>query len=570
MSKVLEGLKGVVCMMDDIVVFGSTREEHDTRLQKVLSKIKGSGLTLNSKKCKFRETQLEFLGHIISAHGVKMDSNKVKAILEMPEPQDVSSLRRFMGMVNQLGKFTKNLTDLTEPLRGLLCSKNDWMWGPEQSQAFQATKSAITSAPTLTFYNPSSETKVSADSSSYGLGAVLLQKVHQDWHPVAFASRSLTPTERRYAQIEKEALAATWASEKFSDYLTGKRYILETDHKPLIPLLGSKDVDQLPVRIQRFRLRLMRFDYQIIYVSGKNLYTADTLSRAPQGDPLPQDEELQKEVSIYANHIMTSLPASDALLEKIRRHQEEDEVCRQIRDYVEEEWPDKYRMHGALQQFWPYRADLTIVDGILMYASRIFIPSSLRLQMLDRIHEGHQGIQKCRMKAQDSVWWPGISQQVYDLVVNCRECAKLKGNPHPEPLLPTAWPLYPWQKVATDLFEFQGSQYILVVDYFSRYIEVSKLRITTSAEIIHQLKRLFARHGIPETVISDNGPQYTSNEFATFGAQYGFTHLTSSPGHPSGNGEAERAVRTVKQLLKPAGDPYLALLSYRSTPHKNG
>ena len=131
-------------------------------------------------------------------------------------------------------------------------------------------------------------------------------------------------------------------------------------------------------------------------------------------------------------------------------------------------------------------------------------------------------------------------------------------------------PLYPWQKVATDLFEYQQTQYLLIVDYFSRYIEVLKLNSTTSSEIIHQIKRIFARHGIPQTVISDIDPQYASQEFRCFAASYGFSHITSSPGHPSGNREAERAVRTVKQLLKGAKDPYLALLSYRSSPIKNG
>ena len=342
-SKILDGLMGVVCMMDDIVVFGSTREEHDKRLCEVLTKLQVSGLTLNKEKCRFRESEIEFLGQIISSQGIKMDSSKIKAILEMPEPQDVPSLRRFMGMVNQLGKFTKGLTDLTEPMRGLLSTKTDWHWSIAQSQAFQATKSALTSAPTLAFYDSSAETKISADSSSYGLGAVLLQKHQQAWHPVAFASRSLTPTERRYAQIEKEALAATWASEKFSDYVIGKPYVLETDHKPLIALLGSKDIDQLPVRIQRFRMRLMRYEYKIVHVPGKELYTADALSRAPLTSMTADDTYFQQEVKIYANFVMTSLPASDQKLDFIRRHQEEDEVCRQLRTYVEEVWPEKHK-----------------------------------------------------------------------------------------------------------------------------------------------------------------------------------------------------------------------------------
>lgn len=566
-SKVLDGLHGVVCQMDDIVVFGSSREEHDHRLEAVLVKLSKAGITLNKNKCEFARREVKFLGQIVGAQGVEMDTSKLEAIQKMPEPHDISALRRFMGMVNQLGKFTKNLTDITEPMRSLLSSKNEWIWETPQRQAFNATKAALTSTPTLAFYDPSAETKISADASSFGLGAVLSQQAEDGWHPVAYASRSLTPTEKRYAQIEKEALAAMWASERFSDYVTGKRFILETDHKPLLSLLGSKDIDQLPIRIQRFRMRLMRFTYDIVHVPGKDLHTADALSRAPHQDL--GNEEFQKEVDLYVNYVMSSLPASDSLLDIIQRHQEEDEVCRQVRSYVEETWPERFQLNGVLKQFWPYRADLTMVDGLLMYGSRIFIPSSLRLHILDRIHHGHQGITKCRMRAQQSVWWPGLSQQIYELVNQCRVCAQLRDN-HPEPLIPSTMPKLPWEKIASDLFEFRQKQYLLVVDYYSRFIEICQLKSTTSAEIIHRLKQIFARHGIPQTFVSDNGPQYSAKEFSAFATSYGFIHITSSPGHSSGNGEAERAVRTVKQLLKAADDPYLALLSYHSTPIRNG
>lgn len=184
-------------------------------------------------------------------------------------------------MVNYLGKFSPRLAEITQPMRELLSSKNSWTWGPRQRESFEALKKELTQPTTLALYNPEAETKISADASSYGLGAVLLQKTPEGWKPVAYASRSLTETERRYAQIEKEALAVTWASEKFSEYVLGKHYQLETDHKPLVPLLQDKRLDSLPPRILRFRLRLDRFDYTIYHVPGKELYAADTLSRAP-------------------------------------------------------------------------------------------------------------------------------------------------------------------------------------------------------------------------------------------------------------------------------------------------
>lgn len=185
--------------------------------------------------------------------------------------------------------------------------------------------------------------------------------------------------------------------------------------------------------------------------------------------------------------------------------------------------------------------------------------------MLRKLHEGHQGIQRCRMRAKISVWWPGISSQIEKLVNMCSHCTKYS-NPRKEPMMPSTLPDYPWQKIATDLCTLNGHTYIVAVDYFSRYPEVVKLASTTSQNIIIMLKTVFARYGIPEEVVSDNGPQYTSQEFGDFAKKYNFKHTTSSPYYPQSNGQAERAIQTVKKLLKEAMEPHLSLLVYHSTP----
>ena len=194
------------------------------------------------------------------------------------------------------------------------------------------------------------------------------------------------------------------------------------------------------------------------------------------------------------------------------------------------------------------------------------IPLSLRGEILDRIHSSHQGITKCRARARQAVWWPGMSREIEEIVRNCATCAK-KNKPHAEPMIPTRLPEYPWQKVATDLMQYKNSMYLLVIDYYSRYIEIAKLTSTTSKDIINHLKSIFSRHGIPERLISDNGPQYSSREFAEFSRLYGFDHITSSPLYPQANGEVERAVSTVKSLIGKSEDPYLAMLA---TPLEHG
>ena len=246
MSSLLEGLQGVLCVMDDIIVFGTSQQEHDCRLHTVLTHLSSAGITLNSDKCKFSKNSLTFFGHVINPQGISPDPNKTAAISQMNTQKSVTELCRFLGMVNQLGKFSPNIAELSHPLRELLSVKRAWLWGPTQTKAFSKLKQELISPHILALYDPATDTIVSANASSHGLGTVLLQKAESQWCPIAYASRSMMETEARYAQIEKEALAATWACKKFTPYIQGKTITLETDHKPLVPLLSHKNLDSLP------------------------------------------------------------------------------------------------------------------------------------------------------------------------------------------------------------------------------------------------------------------------------------------------------------------------------------
>ena len=196
MNQILEGLEGVLCQMDDVLIFGCDKPQHDERLIAAMKRIEAAGVTLNSEKCEFAKSQVKFLGHVIDREGIRADPEKVSAILQMEAPHNVSELRRFLGMVNQLGKFSPHVSELTQPLRELLSTKRSWMWGLSQEEAFSQVKAELTKPTVLTLYNPTVPTKVSADASSYGLGAVLLQRVDEIWRPVAYASRAMSETER--------------------------------------------------------------------------------------------------------------------------------------------------------------------------------------------------------------------------------------------------------------------------------------------------------------------------------------------------------------------------------------
>ena len=280
------------------------------------------------------------------------------------------------------------------------------------------------------------------------------------------------------------------------------------------------------------------------------------------------ESELMESTNIYVDCIIGNLPASPSYIDNLKEQLKADSVCSRVMMLCREGWPAHEKQESVLN-YWLERATLTVEDGLLLKDSRLVIPATLRNDVLAKLHEGHQGVVKCKARARQSVWWPGLSQQINDMVLKCRTCIQERHN-HNEPLMPSEHPDRPWQRLGADLFELGGKTYLLVVDYFSRYIEIALLSHTRSTDIITHLKSIFARHGIPEVMMSDNGPQFSGQAFALFAAAYGFRHVTSSPRFPQSNGEAERAVQTVKNLLKKADDPYLALLAYRATPLQNG
>ena len=567
MSQLLEGLDGTICHMDDILIHGHDQAEHDRCVRDVLQRLKGAGLTLN-EKCDFSQQQIRFLGHIVTAEGIQANPEKTKAVREFPTPTNITELQRLLGMVNQLAKFIPDLANTNEPLRQLLKKDQTWMWDSPQ-QAFEKINEKLSSTDTLIHYDPNLPTIVAADACQKGLGAVLQVNKNGIRRPVCYASRSLTGAETRYAVIEKEALAVTWACEKFSEYILGLKFTLETDHKPLVPLLSTTDLSKMPPRVLRFRLRMMRFSPKVIHVEGKNQVTADALSRAPVDKPSSTDVEFIDDVEQYASQDLKILPATEARLREFRKAQDSDAECAQVKEYCKNGWPVYMPQQPLLRPYWEKCQFLTLVDDLLMYNNRIVTPRALQLQVLDNIHEGHLGITKCLARAQESVWWSLLSKSIDEMVTKCQVCAKLRPDKK-EPLMVSSFPTRLWERVGTDLFEFNKSHYVLVVDYYSRWFEIRYLSMTTTQATGRALKSIFSTHGIPDIVVSDNGPQYSLECFQKFAASYGFTHTTSSPMHPQSNGEAERAVQTAKNILRKNEDPSLGLMAYRSTPLQNG
>uniref|UniRef100_A0A0S7ESR5 Gypsy retrotransposon integrase-like protein 1 n=1 Tax=Poeciliopsis prolifica TaxID=188132 RepID=A0A0S7ESR5_9TELE len=376
----------------------------------------------------------------------------------------------------------------------------------------------------------------------------------------------MTKAECRYAQIEKECLGLAYGLERFHNYVYGlPSFVVETDHRPLVAII-KKHLNEMSPRIQRLMMKMQRYEFTLIYTPGKHLILADALSRDPTHDSVSSTEE---DIQCHVNLVSNVLPVSDRKLQQIVDATAKDTELQLVIQNMDEGWPI-----GSCSQFFNVKADLSVVNGLLLKNNRIVIPQELRQEILQRIHEGHLGIEKCKRRARESVFWPGLNKDIEVLISKCETCQTFRNKQSKEPMIISDTPTSPWLKVGMDLFHLKGKDYLVIIDYYSNYPEMALLANMSSNCIITHAKSIFARHGIPHVVVSDNGPCFNSREWQRFAEQYDFKHITSSPHYAQSNGKAEKGVHILKQLLKKAADsnsdPYLALLSYRSSPLQCG
>ena len=566
-SQLFEDIEGVETDIDDILIWDRSKEEHDQRLKMAFKRCEDIGLTLNKDKCVIGTSSVTYIGHILTTDGVKPDESKVKAILEMPAPTDKKGVMRLLGTVNYLAKFVPGMSQITEPIGALLKQDVEFEWNSAQEAAFTKIKKILTSDPILKYFDVNKEVTISCDASQSGLGSVLLQ----DNKPVAYASRSMTDAETRYAQIEKELLAILFGMERFHQYTYGKEVIVESDHKP-IEMIHQKSLSSSPPRLQRMLLRLQRYTYTVRYKPGSEMHVPDMLSRAYIHENV--DKELEEVLKCQVHLVVSSLPYSDEKIKQIRNATMDDNSLIVVSKLIKEGWPDhRSNVSAEAREYWNHRNELSEYDGILLKGTQIIIPQSMRNEMLVILHESHFGREKTCNLAKDVMFWPGMNAQIKDYVSKCGICNEHKSSNQKEPMIPSTISELPWQVVGTDLFSWNGNNYVLVVDYMSRYFEVARLENMKSSTVISHMKSIFARHGIPLEVRSDNGGCYASAEFKNFAETWGFKHVTSSPYMSNSNGQAEIYVKIVKGILNKAKaenkDPYLSILSYRNTPIDN-
>lgn len=563
----LAGIPNVEVNVDDLLIHAPTTAQHDETLEKVVQCIKNSGLKLNKSKCKFRQSSVVYNGQLFTAEGMSPDPSKVEAIQQLQPPKNVSEVRTIVGMVNYLARYVPDVSKTMQPILELMKSDVLFTWGSAQQNAFDEIKKLLASDRVLAYYDMTRATYVAADSSSYGIGAVLLQDFDGSLKPIAYASKSLTQSERKWAQIDKECYALVWACERFQHYLVGlPEFTLLTDHKPLVPLINDKDLDKTPIRIQRLLMRLLRFNCVAQHIPGKQLVVADTLSRHSTS-LLYKVDELTMDVIEHTQSMREIWPITDAKLQEIANETARDPDMSLAMTHTLNGWPAYAKdVPVSVQPYYGNRENISTTHSVLTFQDRIVIPPTMRQEILNKIHAGHQGIVKCRQIAQAAVWWPTINVDIADMCKLCTFCDEHKPSKPNAPLMPTVLPSRAWEKIGADLFEYDKKHYLVVIDYYSRYIEVIYLPDMTSKTVIYKLKSVFARFGIPAEIRTDGAKNFVCREFTQFSIDYGFNHKVSSPYHSQSNGEAEAAVKIAKSCLRQE-DPFLALLYYRSTPH---
>ncbi|KAL2081888.1 hypothetical protein ACEWY4_021706 [Coilia grayii] len=573
MDQVLQGLSNVHCYLDDILITGQDRDQHLKNLDAVLGRLEEFGLRLQKEKCEFFKDSLEYLGHVIDAQGLHKSPEKVRAIVEAPAPTDVSQLRSFLGLINYYSRFIPNLSSILSPLNALLCKGKQWRWSSECATSFKQAKEQLLSQSVLTHYDPKLPIRLACDASPYGLGSVISHVLpNGQERPIAFASRTLNKAERNYAQIEREALAIIFGVRKFHHYLYGRQFALLTDHRPLTTILSpSKSIPSMAAaRMQRWALLLAAHDYTIHYREAARLGNADGLSRLPL--PTSPKEKSNAVDSFHIRHL-EALPVN---CREICRESRCDPVLAQVLEMVSTgRFPRVQNADSVLSPFISRKEELTLQQGCLMWGIRVIIPSKLRPRLLSELHTGHPGVVKMKAVARSYMWWPGIDSQIEQVSKTCQSCQLSQKAPGPSPLHPWTWPGSPWQRIHVDFAgPFQGHMFMVVVDAHSKWPEVHLMSSTTASKTIQVLRGLFSRYGLPEVLVSDNGPQFTSYEFETFMRSNGVKHIRSAPFHPSTNGLAERFVQTFKHSLKRSTGTASVqhrldafLLMYRNTPH---
>ena len=585
-------LNWCIIYLDDIIVFSRTPEEHIHRLRAVFEKLKAAGLKLKPSKCDFFKKEIKYLGHVVSEQGVSTDPGKIKAVTEWPQPTTVTEVRSFLGFVSYYRRFIPNFSKVAKPLNQLLQNlegtpsqkkKFKVHWGPEQQEAFETLQRLCTESPVLAYADFKAPFILHTDASGEGLGAVLYQVQEGKQRVIAYASRSLSKSEKNYPVHKLEFLALKWAiTDKFHEYLYGSQFQVYTDNNPLTYVLTTAKLDATG---HRWVAALSNYTFSIIYKPGKGHKDADALSciRWPEAMELDSQtvhavcEGVQAphgkvETLCQGAHVVDALskdraPPGMTSLEWCHIQAQDpilSQIIREIHSKTLGKMKIKMGMPSELKALIRNRTQLTLKHGVLYKKTKVnartkqllVVPQSYRQRAMEGCHDqvGHLGQDRVLDLLRDRFYWPGMHADVVSYINSCPRCLRRKSQQDKAPLvnIETSQPL---ELIHLDYLKIEPSKgnienVLVITDHFTRYAQAFPSKTQTALATAKLLWNNFILHyGFPEKIITDQGRNFESELIGHLCQLAGVQKLRTSPYHPQTNGQCERFNGTLLNML---------------------
>ena len=610
--------------IDDVALWGKDLEDIFWKTCKYLELCSKNGITFNPAKFQFAEDNVEFLGFEITKDSVKPSASMLDAIRKFPVPRNISGVRSFFGLINQVS-YAFSMASVMAPFRALLKSSAQFYWDDNLQEIFERAKEEIVEKikTGVEMFDAGRITCLATDWSKDGVGFFLMQKYCQcheikptcckeGWRITLAGSRFLKPNEEGWAPVEGEALAVVYALQKTRYFVLGcKNLIIATDHRPLLGVLGEKRLENIDnPRLRRLKEKTLAYSFTMVHVPGRKHAGPDAMSRNPvekegffEGADTKglrtailaglrvkdvEDHVLEEDpVQVAAQEALDGYMAPDRVRvqgiqavtwERVQYETAMDEVLKNLTQMVEEGFPEtKEQLPYNLREFFKHRENLSTCQGVILYKWRVLVPRSLRREILEGLHSGHQGVVGMKARASNAVFWPGIDAAIQSVRERCRTCNTITPTQSNEPAIIATPPQYPFQQVCSDYFELDGATYVVMVDRYSGWPSIQYFAKGTanSQALIETLKEWFMNYGIPEEFSSDAGPCYVSAATRSFFKHWGIRHRLSSMAFPHSNTRAELGVKSCKRMIRdntgPKGELDIdkfarALLQYRNTP----
>ena len=608
MELVLSGLHWQICLiyLDDIIIFGKTFSEMIKNLDMVLERFAQAGLKLKSQKCQLFKKEVDFLGHVINEQGVHTNPQKIECVKNWPLPKNITELRSFLGLCSYYRRFIANFSHVAKPLTRLTEKDQKFNWTTECSEAFDRLKHMLVTAPILAHPDFTKPFILDTDASNHAIGAVLSQKVGNREKVIAYASRTLSKSERKYCVTRKELLALVYFVKYFRHYLYGQKFTARTDHASLRWLANFKNPEG---QVARWLEVLSTFSMTIEHRPGRLHGNADGLSRKPcdkaernsMGESLLNNTTQENPSCMHVGSASSENQADNTI--DLTALQVEDDELSVVRSWVEQSVKPNFNSISsegyALKSLWAQFPCLELRDDLLVrrvedtdndtVTYQALVPRKARRSVLNYCHDlktsGHLGVSKTVSRVRQKFYWPGLQADVRSYVAGCETCSKRKGPiPNKRAPMQIVRSGYPMERMAIDILgplpeTGKGNKYIVVVsDYFTKWTEalpMPNMEACTVAKLL--VEEIFCRVGVPQIVHSDQGRQFESNLFQEMCKLFGIEKTRTTPYHPQSDGMVERFNRTLATMLTAYVSsnqkdwdeqlPYV-MMAYRSADHE--